>query len=160
MTQRGLVIEEVRHLDAVWPEVESLLAGLSDYSAELMGLARVPTWRELLRERAPSGPESLTLLGRTDGQAVGLLSCVIVRNHLQYDQTFAYVETGFVLEQHRRSGITRALLERAEAWSLTDGVNQMRTTIHGANAMGVEAWSGIGFRMSSYNMTKWLEAPP
>ena len=160
MARKEIVIQEVTNLDVAWPEVESLLIGLSEYSAELLGLPRVANWRELLRERAPSGPDSLNLLGRIDGKAVGLLSCVIVRNHLQYEETFVYVETGFVQEEHRRGGITRALLERAEAWSRTRGINQMRTTVHGSNSLGVEAWSGLGFRMSSYNMTKWLEAPP
>jgi len=154
------VIEEVKDLDAVWPEVESLLVGLSDYSAELLGLPRVPNWRELLRERAPSGPDSLTLLCRIDGEAVGLLSCVIVRNHLLYEETFVYVETGFVKDGYRRSGITRALMERAEAWSRGLGINQMRTTVHTANTLGVAAWTGLGFSPSSYNMTKLLEVSP
>ena len=50
--------------------------------------------------------------------------------------------------------------ERAEAWSRSLGINQMRTTVHTANTLGVAAWTWLGFSPSSYNMTKWLEAPP
>jgi len=150
------VIDEVKDLDAVWPEVESLLIGLSDYSAELVGLPRVANWRELLRERAPSGPEAITLLARSGGLAVGLLSCVLVHNLLQYEETFAYVDAGFVLEPYRRTGATRALLARAEEWSRGLGIYQLRTTVHAVNTLGLVAWQGLGFSPSSHNLTKWL----
>jgi GNAT superfamily N-acetyltransferase len=151
-------IEEVTNLDAAWSDVEPLMAGLSEYAAALRGVRRADGWRDRLRARALAGPETLTLLARRNGEAVGLLTCGIAYNFLDYDETFAYVDSGFVVEGLRRGGIGRAMLEHAEAWCRRRGILQLRTTVDGTNEMGQAAWRGLGFRPSSYNLTKWLEA--
>jgi GNAT superfamily N-acetyltransferase len=151
-------VEEVTDLDAAWSDVEPLMAGLSEYTAALRGVRRADGWRDRLRASALSGPETLTLLARRNGKAVGLLTCGIAHNFLDYDETFAYVDSGFVVEGLRHGGIGRAMLEHAEAWCRQRGILQLRTTVDGTNEMGQAAWRGLGFGPSSYNLTKWLEA--
>jgi GNAT superfamily N-acetyltransferase len=150
-------IEEITDLDAAWGEVEPLMAGLSEYTAALRGVRRVDGWRRRLRGSALSGPETLTVLARLDGKAVGLLTCGIAHKFLDYDETFAYVDSGFVVEGLRHGGLGRAMLEYAEAWCRERGIRQLRTTVDGTNELGQAAWHGLGFRPSSYNLTKWLE---
>jgi GNAT superfamily N-acetyltransferase len=150
-------IEEITDLDAAWGEVEPLMAGLSEYSVTLRGVRRADGWRQRLRGSALSGPETLTVMARRDGKAVGLLTCGIAHRFLDYDEKFAYVDSGFVVEGLRHDGIGRAMLEVAEAWCRERGILQLRLTVDGTNELGQAAWQGLGFRPSSYNLTKWLE---
>jgi GNAT superfamily N-acetyltransferase len=151
------VIEEVTDLDSAWPEIEPLRASLAEYSSGLRKVPRIEDWRNHLRETYPSGPEAVTLIARSDREAIGFMCCDTVHNHLLYAESFVYIDSAFVLEERRDGGVGKALLERAEAWCAGRGIRQMRTTTDATNALGMAVWPALGFTPSSFNLTKWLE---
>ena len=154
---KEFVIEEVTDLDATWPEIEPLRAALAEYSSGLRKVPRIGGWRDHLRETHPSGPDAITLLAKSEGEADGFMCCETMHNHLMYDESFVYIESAFVTEELRHAGVGRALLDHAEAWCGRRGIRQMRTTTDATNALGMVGWPALGFSPSSYNFTKWLE---
>jgi GNAT superfamily N-acetyltransferase len=152
----AFVIQEVRDLDAVWHEIGPLFEAQYEFHRELMSLRRLPIWREIMRERIRFGPDALVLVARADGKAVGLLNGVVTRNPFLTEETYFYIDNVFVVEEARRLGIARSLVERAEAWSRAQGIDQLQLVVVAPNDVGLATWQGTGFRTSSYRMVKWL----
>ena len=76
-----------------------------------------------------------------------------------------YIEGWFVAPEARRQGIGRALLERAEAWAVTQGCREMASDAEMENEVGRSAHRGVGYdeveRLAHYrkDLPARVEAP-
>ena len=130
----ALVIREVTPTDA------PALAGL----LEVFNKATTTTEMAARRIGALRGLETV-FLAFVDGVAAGLCSVRIVPN-LSDDRPYAEVAELFVLSEHRRKGIARALMERAEALAAAKGSTHtfVQTGFKNATAQAFYQATGYG----------------
>lgn len=130
----SLVISEATPADA------RALAGLLEI------FNKVTTTAEMAARRIGvlKGLETV-FLAFVDGVAVGLCSVRIVPN-LSDDRPYAEVAELFVLSEHRRKGIARALMERAEALAAAKGSTHtfVQTGFKNATAQAFYRATGYG----------------
>lgn len=86
-------------------------------------------------------------LAETAGSVVGILRCVETLNSpLLHPDRYCYVSSVYVRPGSRRTGILKALLERAESWCGERGLTEMRLhNVPGGSASA--AWSAAGFEI-------------
>ena len=96
------------------------------------------------------------------GQMVGLVH-VIVKDvaamPILVPRRYAVVENLVVLRRHRRRGVGRALLERAEGWARAKGATSIELNVYAFNQGARTFYAERGFRILSHHLTKSLAAP-
>ena len=160
-TERDFVIEEVRDLDAAWPELVLMLQALNKYHEPLLGLALRSDWTARARlyfERSLFAPEleALLLIAHSAGSAVGFMSAYVSRSEDVFEETFVVVDDAYVSESERSRGVGRALLARVEIWAKQLGIFELGLSVVLANESGVAAWSALGFHPTMQSMRKQL----
>lgn len=92
-----------------------------------------------------ASPRDLFLIAESDGEPIGLLRCTESRaSPLLLPERFAYLSSAYVRPAHRRHGVLRALLGRADDWCAARGLTQMRLhNVPGGPAAA--AWAAAGF---------------
>lgn len=107
----------------------------------------------MLSERQLAEPNAVIFLALASQREIGILRCADPDAHEPGDRS-ALVTTVFVARSHRRRGVLRALLRRAEAWSLARGVTSLRLRVGAGNAAGKAAWSSLGFEAHAILMSR------
>jgi GNAT superfamily N-acetyltransferase len=112
--------------------------------------------RELFAAQLDSSNEVM-FLAESGGQTVGILRCVeSTGSPLLYPPRYGYVSSVFVTPSARRSGVLRALVERATRWCEDRGLNEMRLHSVAGDAVSEAAWDALGFEVVEYVRLKKL----
>ncbi len=117
---------------------------------------RDPAHRRLRRDYAARAPalfaaqfhdaRCLTLVACVGAKCVGMLRCALsTANPLRRPSRHAYIMSVYVAGEHRRRGVLRALLRRADVWCARQGVAELRLHCAVDNAAGNAAWQALGF---------------
>ncbi len=157
MTGSAITIDEVRDLDAAWDELLPLLTAQVEYHAAILGLPMLPDWAERQRVRMSAEGATLVLLARNGDEAVGFLNGRLVENPFWFEERYGYIENAFVRSEQRGGGVGRKLLDAAEAWAVSHGVEQLQLTVLAANELGVAVWTQTGFVPQNIRMAKNLK---
>ena len=106
--------------------------------------AGAPDRLRALTERQLADPDGVIFLALAGAREVGILRCADGGRDTPAGRT-ALVTTAFVAVSHRRRGVLRALMARAEAWSRERGARWLRLRVGAGNGPGQAAWSSLGF---------------
>jgi GNAT superfamily N-acetyltransferase len=150
-------IEEVRDIDAAWPEIEPLLRGIVEYHEPYDRRGLRSDWAERWRDYLRTKTDGLFLVGRwQNGPGVAFLNGRIVRDSGIFDEVVGYIDDAFVAPEYRSRGAGRALLRHFEAWSRDAGADLIRLEVVAANELGMTFWIGSGFEVERHTMRKAL----
>jgi GNAT superfamily N-acetyltransferase len=94
-----------------------------------------------------------------DGQAVGMFSLrqAMYVSGTELPEGTIYLEDGAVLASERRSGVGRALLHEAMAWSVDTGYATCLLHFLSANISGARFWQGNGFWPLVHTYTRHVD---
>lgn len=91
-------------------------------------------------------PGEIFLVASRNESVVGMLRCRAVRRTpLVAESRQAVVTTVYVVPEHRRNGVLRALLAAADRWCRREGLTDMRLQCALSNSAGRSAWESLGF---------------
>jgi len=100
----------------------------------------------------------VTLLAERRGRAVGILRCVeATGSPLLHPARYAYVSSVYVAPSARRSGVLRALMAAAEAWSRERGLAEMRLHNAADNPVAGATWEAMGFEVVEVLRVRMLD---
>jgi aminoglycoside 6'-N-acetyltransferase I len=119
----------------------AMLVKLHGWGDESEFIAEIPSWLAL------DDPMVCFLAFSDDGQPIGMADAR-VRNYAEGAPNLcaAYIEDIFVEEEHRRTGVARALLAAVEQWARAQGLNWLGSDTELGNDLS-EAWhKGVGFK--------------
>jgi GNAT superfamily N-acetyltransferase len=106
--------------------------------------------RELFAAQLDS-PSEVMFLAERGGQVIGILRVVeSAGSPLLHPSRYGYVSSVFVTPSARRSGVLRALLDRAVAWCEDRGLDEMRLHSVAGDAVSEAAWDACGFEVVEY----------
>lgn len=149
------VIEEVTDLDAVWPEIETLVLGIAEYHQPWDTRTLRDDWAPIMRDYMRSC--GLTLLARdANGEAVGFLSGDIPTGDI-FREVIGHIDNVYLLERARRQGVGSALVSRFEAWCREQGASEVRLDVNLRNEPGLRFWARSGYTATMQAMSKPLE---
>ena len=128
-----------------------------------MANADTPRWIEMRKALWPDCPEErqslemeqllcsdgvVLLAEESGGQALGFAELSIRRDHVEGTTSapVPYLEGWYVIPGHRRRGIGRHLIERAEKWALEAGFSELASDAEVENPDSIRAHSELGFR--------------
>lgn len=116
--------------------------------------------RELFSAQLRSTMEMI-LLAFIDGEVAGILRCVeSLGSPLLDPARYAYVSSVYVLPEHRRQGVLRAMLATAERWARARGLDQMRLHNVAGSQLAETAWSALGFDVVEQVRLRTLSPSP
>lgn len=96
-------------------------------------------------------PTEVMFLAERGSQVVGILRVVeSAGSPLLHPARYGYVSSVFVTPSARRSGVLRALLDRAVAWCEDRGLEEMRLHSVAGDAVSEAAWDAVGFEVVEY----------
>ena len=72
-------------------------------------------------------------------------------------RSYAVVDSLAVREDHRRGGIGRALMDKAEAWARAEGATSIELNVYAFNKPAIAFYRSLGYEVLSQRMTKRLE---
>jgi len=102
-------------------------------------------------------PSEVIFLAEQAGEVVGILRCVeSTGSPLLHPARYGYVSSVFVTPRVRRSGVLRALLERAVGWCEDRGLGEMRLHSVAGDAVSEAAWDALGFKVVEYVRLKTI----
>lgn len=103
--------------------------------------------RALHLTRAELTTPGETFLVAVRGRSIiGMLRCRAVRRTpLVAESRQAVVTTVYVVPDHRRTGVLRALVAAADRWCRQQGLTDMRLQCALSNDAGRSAWESLGF---------------
>lgn|GEM_PF-928583 len=127
-------VREARVRDA--PAVASLLTQLGYAHDESQASERIASWA--------GDPFGCVLIAVDEATPVGLLAVRVVR-YFEREGSFARVLALAVDELHRRRGIGRALLDRAEAWARERGCTDIEVASHRDRADAQAFYAAHGY---------------
>lgn len=83
-----------------------------------------------------------------EANAVGILRCIeTAGSPLLLPEKYAYISSVYVRPEHRREGVLKLLLARAEEWSRSRGLAEMRLHNVSDYATAGVAWQALGFEV-------------
>lgn len=94
--------------------------------------------------------------GFTAQNELGPEGFVVVSSHYFYVVPGAYIETIYVREEFRGSGVVGALLERAEVWAKANGARFLQLDVSQVNQRAIAAYEKNGFSKTRIQMQKPL----
>ena len=102
-------------------------------------------------------PDVGLFVAQAEGQLVGLI-CVLVREApavpILVPRRYAVVDNLVVSEGFRREGIGRALMERAQAWAVAQGVEAIELNVWEFNRGAMAFYWQLGYQTASRKMSK------
>ena len=96
-------------------------------------------------------PSEVIFLAERSGEVVGILRCIESSGSpLLHPTRYGYVSSVFVTPSARRTGVLRALLERATSWCEERGLDEMRLHSVAGDSVSEAAWDALGFEVVEY----------
>jgi aminoglycoside 6'-N-acetyltransferase I len=93
-------------------------------------------------------PGEVTFLAERDGRAIGILRCVdSAGSPLLEPAQYAYVSSVYVVPDARRTGVMRALVDRAVTWAQRAGLDEFRLHSVADAPAANKAWDALGFQV-------------
>jgi ribosomal protein S18 acetylase RimI-like enzyme len=103
--------------------------------------------RELYRVQL-SSPFEVIFIAELGGDVAGLLRCVDTPSSpLLYPDRYCYMSSVYVRPAHRRTGVLRAMMSRAESWCIERGLHEIRLHNSSTSAVAESAWHALGFEI-------------
>jgi ribosomal protein S18 acetylase RimI-like enzyme len=104
-------------------------------------------------------PNEVTLLAERGAEAVGILRCIHSAGHpLLLPPTYGYISSVYVRPAARRTGVLRALVDAAAAWSRERGLTELRLHNAADNPLSNAAWDSLGFAVVEHLRMRPLPA--
>jgi GNAT superfamily N-acetyltransferase len=150
-------IEEVRDLDAAWPELERLILDSHQHYEPILGFGPPPNWRDEMRERLRPQPQTLILLATADGHGIGYANALVKSSGNGHDHV--YIDNVYVLEAARGRGVGTAFYSRIAEWAAELDSEELRLHVWATNDPSVEFRTRRGFTAVEVSMVKRLGAP-
>jgi len=94
-----------------------------------------------------------------DGQIVGEVNVAIRETRdipILVPRRYAVVDTLIVLQAHRRAGIGRTLMERAQRWALARGAAEVELNVWEFNVGALAFYEALGYRTTRRTMSRVL----
>jgi ribosomal protein S18 acetylase RimI-like enzyme len=126
---------------------------------DLFKQSRTPEIADAFRSMLTSEDHSVFIC-EVEGEAIGYFVLCIVRRQ---EHAFKYAETFMELDQvcirsaHRRSGIGRAIMEKARELAHSQGIRRLDLSVWTENENAVESFGRMGFGEYCKRMTMRLE---
>lgn len=116
--------------------------------------------RRLFAEQLASPHDATWLAVDAAGTALGILRCMEGRGSPLLDPArHGYVASVYVVPAARRTGLLRALLAAAEAWTRERGLDELRLHAAADNATATAAWQAMGFAVAEHLLVRRLPPP-
>jgi GNAT superfamily N-acetyltransferase len=157
MPNAEFIIEEVKDLQAVLPELRQMFFESEDYNRSFIERQLRSDWEGRWLDHMALGDDRLILIARADRQAVGYINVEIIRDFGLFERIFGYVNHAFVRSEWRSQGIGRAMLTVTEVWCRERGVDQLQLDVWAANKLASRFWTLAGFELQSMTMRKPLK---
>jgi ribosomal protein S18 acetylase RimI-like enzyme len=102
-------------------------------------------------------PDVGLFVAEVSGQLVGFVH-VLVKEvppiPIFVPRRYASVDNLAVKSVHRRSGVGRALMKRAEAWATSKGATSIELTVYAFNQPAQDFYRTLGYETLSHHMVK------
>ena len=73
------------------------------------------------------------------------------RSYLDH-QKYAYLGFMYTDEAHRGKGINKMIIDALKAWTITQGINEIRLTVYSDNLPAIRAYEKVGFQSHMIEM--------
>lgn len=108
-----------------------------------------------------SAEGEVTLLALIGAEAVGILRATCSRGtRLVHPVRYGFLTSAYVRPEHRRLGVLRRLLARAEAWCRDQGLTEVRLHCTLENLDGNQAWEALGYAPAELVRRRVLSLQP
>ena len=98
-------------------------------------------------------------VAQVEGRLVGLI-CVMIREPSEIPifvrRRYAVVDNVVVKREFRRTGIGRALMEKAHEWAVAEGADSIELNVWEFNQEAIELYKTLGYETASRKMNKRL----
>jgi ribosomal protein S18 acetylase RimI-like enzyme len=94
-----------------------------------------------------------------EGQLAGFVQIMLARSPdipICVPRRYAVIDNLVVKSEFRRSGIGRALMDRASEWAATRGASSIELTVYNFNETALEFYRHLGYEMLRHTMSKKL----
>jgi len=109
---------------------------------------------------AIQAPDVGFFVAEFEGAVVGFVHLVL-RDTLEVpifvQRRYAVVDSLAVRQEHRRSGVGRALMERAHAWARTKGATSIELNVYAFNRVAERFYRKLGYEILSRRMSRSLD---
>jgi ribosomal protein S18 acetylase RimI-like enzyme len=150
--------EDYRHLCVVLREIDSLhQRSLPDVFLKYPK----PVWPKKFVLDTLSDDDAELFIAESEGQVVGILRVVIRQSPdlpFLVPRRYAYIDTVVVMENIRRAGIGKALMQRAQRWAMDKKVQQVRLNVWEFNEEAIRFYKSLGYVCKTRQMWKSLDA--
>jgi ribosomal protein S18 acetylase RimI-like enzyme len=102
-------------------------------------------------------PDAQSFIAEEGGKIVGYIWVRMHRTppiHLMVPRQFAEIDTLVVAETHRRAGVGRALVTRAQDWAIEQGADEIRLVVYEFNQDAIRFYERLGFTTSRRTMSR------
>jgi GNAT superfamily N-acetyltransferase len=109
-------------------------------------------------EQSIAKPDATTFVGELSGQVVAFITVASVTESNPLLQAMCVVRIGSVCvaAQHRRHGIGRSLMARAEQWARERNAGDIRLNVFAFNAEALRFYEELGYAVRSHLLGKTL----
>lgn len=115
-------------------------------------------WRDYATQVIAS-PTSTILVATSEPVVIGYLMLQVVeRPPVDAEQRVGRIGDAYVILDHRQQGTLRAMVEVAYAWFRERDILTIEHPVAAANAVGIKAWQGLGYRTIMHHMIIRLPA--
>lgn len=116
--------------------------------------------RPIFLAQLESGNEA-TFLAEVAHRPVGVLRTVeAAASPFLIPDRYCYVSSVYVRPEHRRHGVLRAMLARAQSWCADRKLGEMRLHSVGTHATAAAAWDALGFEVVEQVRVRRVDAAP
>lgn len=104
------------------------------------------------------GRDSIIFIAETgDKELMGLIHGLVKTSKpkpILVKRKYVFINALVVVESHRRQGIGKKLLKRADEWIKNRGINQIELSVYQFNQPAINFYKKRGYKIISHNMGK------
>jgi GNAT superfamily N-acetyltransferase len=105
-----------------------------------------------------ASPDAEVVVAELDSEIIGSGYAQIkaADSYLKYDK-HSYLGFMYVVPEHRGKGVNKKIVGALEAWSLAQGVSEMRLEVYAENPAAIRAYEKSGYHSLLLTMRKGLK---
>jgi len=140
---RDAQADDLDEVVELWEQLAKHHERLSDkFSLALDGKRK---WSKYLRERFAEIRTKL-IVAEEEGKIVGFMLCLLEPNVPVYkERKIGVISDVYVMQQRRRKGVAKNMLDYAIAWFVKNKVKTIRLNVAADNLVARAAWRTLGF---------------
>jgi ribosomal protein S18 acetylase RimI-like enzyme len=143
VTIRDAREDDLEDVDDLWEQLAKHHEGISDRL--LLASDSKKKWSKYLRERFAEISTKL-IVAEENGEIVAFMLCLLEPNVPVYrERQIGVISDVYVMEELRRRGLTKRMLDFAVVWFRKNKVRTVRLNVAAANLEARAAWRMIGF---------------